>query len=125
MLNRVSRYNKYSALLINVILFSSLNGIKCSSVSSKSPPSSTRSKKNVLLTLSCLDSPLSASIVNSANVTVDIVNTAPDFQIQPLYWQGYKFSYTGQDGKDNTLFLIEEVPDEPVEKKSLWKRLLS
>ncbi len=133
----ISVFNKreITAILAHnkpVIIFDTfsitLNGIKCSGVSSKPPPSSSTSKETVLFTLCLLDSPLSASMITSADVSMDITNTAPDFQIQPLYWQSYKFSYAGQDDKANTLFLIEEVPDEPdapVEKKSLWKRLMS
>ncbi|VAW57983.1 hypothetical protein MNBD_GAMMA11-2890 [hydrothermal vent metagenome] len=133
----VTVFNKreITAVLANnkpVIIFDTfsitLNGIKRSGVSSKPPPSSATSKETALFTLCLLDSSLSASIVESADVSMDIANTAPDFQIQPLYWQGYKFSYAGQDDKNNVLFLIAEVPDEldaPVVKKSLWKRLLS
>ncbi|HED34025.1 MAG TPA: hypothetical protein ENJ08_07405 [Gammaproteobacteria bacterium] len=124
-----------TAVLANnkpVIIFDTfsitLNGIKSSDVSSKPPASSTTFKETVLFTLCLLDSSLSASIVESADVSMDIANTAPDFQIQPLFWQGYKFSYAGQDDKGNPLLLIEEVsdePDAPVGEKSLWKRLLS
>lgn len=126
----VTVFNKreITAVLANnkpVIIFDTfsitLNGIKSSDVSSKPPLSSTTSKETALFTLCLLDSSLSASIVESADVSMDIANTAPDFQIQPLYWQGYKFSYAGQDDKDNVLFLIEEVPSEPdatVEKKA-------